>query len=87
MLRFLAGLLSVAAIATLVYLGTLPSKAECRASGRTVDPTERHCESDGGYEQLQEHAAFHASQAWIAVVAVLAGGLAIRYFVRRRRAA
>lgn len=86
-LRLLAALLSAMAIATLVYLGTLPSKAECRATGRTVDPTERHCESGAEYVQLREHAAFHASQAGLAVLVFLAGGLAITYSVRRRRAA
>jgi hypothetical protein len=86
MLRFLAGLLGAAVIVTLAYLATLPSKADCIASGRIVDPTERHCESGADYQQLREHAAFHATEAGLGVLVVLASGLAIRYALRRHAA-
>ena len=83
--RILLVLLSVATIATLVYLATLPSQAECRATGRIVDPTERHCESGDGFQQLQGHAAFHATEAGLGVLILLAGGFAIRVVIARSR--
>jgi hypothetical protein len=85
-MRFLAALLSVAAIAALAWIASLPNKAECVASGRTVDPTERHCEAAGGYQQLQEHATFHATQVGLGFSVLLAGGYAVRRVVRRRSA-
>jgi hypothetical protein len=86
MVRFFAALLSVATIAGLIWIVSLPSKAECVASGRTVDPTERHCETVGGYQQLQEHAIFHATPIALGVAVVLAGGYVVRRVVRRRSA-
>ncbi|MGQ0641514.1 MAG: hypothetical protein ACT4P6_12240 [Gemmatimonadaceae bacterium] len=82
--RFLVALLSVAAIVALVWILSLPNKAECVASGRTVDPTERHCDSADGYQQLEEHAFFHATPVALGVAVLLAGGFAVRRVVRRR---
>lgn len=86
MAQLLAAVLSVAAIAAVVWIVSLPNKAECVASGRTVDPTERHCEAAGGYQQLQEHATFHAIPVAIGVSLLLTGGYAVRLLVRRRSA-
>jgi hypothetical protein len=85
-MRFLAALLSVAAIAALTWIVSLPNKAQCAASGRTVDPTERHCEAAGGYQQLQEHATFHATQVALGLSVLFARGYAVRRVVRRRSA-
>jgi hypothetical protein len=58
-----------------------PNEAECVASGRSVDPTRRHCEGSDGYVQLREHVMFHSREPIIVIV--VAGGIV--YFVRRRR--
>jgi hypothetical protein len=84
--RIIAGFLIVAAIVASGWILSLPTKAECAASGRTVDPTERHCVSSSGYEQLEEHAAFHATQVALGVVVVLAGAYVVRRYLRRRSA-
>lgn len=83
-MRFLVVLLSIAAICGLIWIVSLPDKAECIASGRAVDPTERHCEAAGGYQQLQEHALFHATQVGLGVVIILVSGYGIRRALRRR---
>ena len=85
-MRILGGLLGFAAIVGLAWILSLPSEAECTASGRVVDPTERHCEHPGGYQQLEEHAFFHASHVAIVAVVVLAAGLVVRRFLVRRSA-
>lgn len=83
-MRLVGGFLSIVAIAALAWIVSLPDKAECVASGRVVDPTERHCETPGGYQQLQEHALFHASQVLLGASIVLAGGYIVRVYLRRR---
>lgn len=83
-LRVVTGVLSVLAIAALAWLGSLPDKEECVASGRVVDPTERHCQAPDGYQQLQEHALFHAAEVLLWTAVLLAGGLGVRYYLRRR---
>jgi hypothetical protein len=71
-----------ALVAALLYLFQLfPNEAACVASGRTIDPTRRHCEGPEGYVQLREHVLFHAREPIIFVVVVVG----IVYFVRRRR--
>jgi hypothetical protein len=74
----------LAAMVALVWIVSLPSKSECVASGRVVDPTQRHCEFPGGYQQLQEHAAFHATEVLFAVIALAAVGYLVRILWRRR---
>lgn len=88
-LRILAGALVVAAIAVGTWIVRLPNMAECRASGRVVDPTERHCESGGpaAYQQLQEHATMHAVQVVIYAFLALTGAYVIYRLVRRLTAA
>ena len=54
-MRLVAATVALVTIAALIWISTLPTKAECLRSGRLVDPTERHCEASDGYEQLQEH--------------------------------
>ena len=54
--------LAVAGLAAVAWVLSLPTKTECAASGRVVDPTERHCESADGFQQLQEHAWFHSRE-------------------------
>ncbi len=66
-MRFLVVVLSIAAICGLTWIVSLPNKAECVASGHAVDPTERHCEVAGSYQQLQEHAIFHATEVGLGV--------------------
>ena len=83
-MRALAVLLAIATIAGSAWILAQPSRAECVASGRTVDPTERHCESADGYVQLQEHAAFHGSQIALGVALLLAGGWVVRRVMRTR---
>lgn len=65
--RFFNGALALAALAGLWWVLSLPSKAECLASGRVVDPTERHCQSSAGYQQLEEHAWFHSREVLLGV--------------------
>ena len=60
-MRFIAVVLSLVAIAAFTWISSFPTQAECVASGRVVDPTERHCQTVSGYEQLQEHVWFHAT--------------------------
>ena len=86
-MRLIAGVLSIVAIAALVWIGSLPDKAECLASGRVVDPTERHCQTSTGYQQLQEHALFHASEVLLGAGVLLAGGYLVRRHYLRRRSA
>ena len=83
-MRFLVVLLSLAAIGGLTWIVSLPNKAECVASGRAVDPTERHCQDAGGYQQLQEHALFHATEVGLGVAILLVSGYGIRRVMRRR---
>lgn len=82
-MRFFGGFLVIVAIVAFAWIVSLPDQAECVASGRTVDPTERHCVSVTGYEQLQGHATFHATQVALVVSAVLAGGYVVRRYLRR----
>ena len=86
MRRIVGGSLGVVAIVVAAWILSLPSKAECVASGRTVDPTERHCDSATGYEQLEEHAVFHTVQVLVWAVPLAGGYLLYRYVRRRRRA-
>lgn len=81
--RSLLGVLIVSAIAATAWIISLPSIAECRLSGRVVDPTERHCESGTTYQQLQEHATFHATQIVVLAVVVLAAAYSIYRLIRR----
>jgi len=87
--RILIGALIVSAIGVAAWIISLPNMAECRASGRVVDPTERHCESGGPatYQQLQEHATMHAAQVVIYAFVVVAGAYVIYRIVRRLSAA
>jgi len=84
-LRIFIGALAVSAVGASMWIISLPDKAECRASGRIVDPTERHCTSSTGYQQLQEHATFHAIQIVVPSLVVLAGAYIIYRIIRRRR--
>jgi len=84
-LRFIAVVLSLVAIAAFTWISSFPTQAECVASGRVVDPTERHCQTVSGYEQLQEHVWFHATPVLLGAAILLAGGYGgRRYYLRRR---
>lgn len=83
--RILIGALAAAAIVAAVWIISLPNMAECRASGRIVDPTERHCESGATFQQLQEHATFHAVQVVVLFLAALAGAYILYRIIRRLR--
>ena len=84
-MRLLAGILSLVALAAFTWISTFPTKAECVASGRVVDPTERHCQTANGYEQLQEHVWFHTTPVLLGAGILGAGGyLGRRYYLRRR---
>ena len=54
--------LAIAALAGVAWVLSLPTKAECVASGRVVDPTTRYCNAGDGSQQLQEHAWFHSRE-------------------------
>ena len=84
MVRYLGSLVIFGAIIGFGWVLSLPSKAECVASGRIVDPTERHCESSAGYQQLQEHALFHSRDVVLGATVLFAIGYAA-YRYRRRR--
>ena len=59
--------------------------AECAATGRVVDRTERHCqEPGGGYQQLQEHALFHAGEVLAGAALLAAVGYVVYRYLRRR---
>ena len=83
-MRLIAISVIVAATIGFGWVFSLPSKSECVASGRIVDPTERHCESPTGYEQLQEHALFHSREVSLGAVILLATSYAVQRFRRRR---
>ena len=85
MLRLIAGVLGLVAIAAFAWISSFPTKAECVASGRVVDPTERHCQTVNGYEQLQEHVWFHTTPVLLGAGILVAGGyVGRRYYLRRR---
>ena len=62
MFRAFNVLLAISAFIGIGWVVTLPNRAQCAASGRVVDPSERHCEAAGGYVQLREHALFHSRE-------------------------
>ena len=79
--------LVVALIVAALGLGLLalfPTRDACRASGREVDPTGRHCLAADGYVQLREHVLFHASEVLVAAAILIALGAFARWVVRRR---
>jgi len=82
--RILTGVMILAAVVGFGWVFSLPNKAECIASGRVVDPTERHCQDSGGYQQLQEHALFHSRDVVLGTGVLLAVGYAVYRFRRRR---
>ena len=84
MMRSVVVVLCIALIGSVAWILSLPNKAECVASGRTVDPTERHCQDAGGYQQLEEHAAFHGAEVAVGVAVLLAGGYGVWRLSRRR---
>jgi hypothetical protein len=82
MKRLIMAALLIAAVGA-VILSRFPSAATCRASGRVVDPTGRHCLDATGYVQLREHVIFHTQE--VLVLLALAGALIWGYrFLRRR---
>ena len=83
-MRWLATFLMIAAVGGFGWVFSLPSKAECVASGRIVDPTERHCESATGFVQLQEHALFHSRDVVLGTAILVALGYAVFAYGRRR---
>lgn len=86
-MRVLTGIIILAAVIGFGWVFSLPSKTECVASGRIVDPTERHCQDSAGYQQLQEHALFHSREVVLGAGVILAVGYGVHRFRRRRRAA
>ena len=71
--RYFNAALAIAALVGLWWMLNLPNKQECLASGRIVDPTERHCEAPAGFQQFEEHAWFHSREV-ILGAALLWGG-------------
>jgi hypothetical protein len=65
-------------------LSRLPTADGCRASGRRVDPTGRHCLDGNGYVQLREHVIMHTVEVLVllGIAGVLTGGV---WALRRRR--
>jgi hypothetical protein len=83
-MRVLTSVIVLAAVIGFGWVFSLPSKAECVASGRIVDPTERHCQDPTGYQQLEEHALFHSTQVVMGAAVLLGAGYAVFRFRRRR---
>ena len=83
-MRVVAGIMLVAAIIGFGWVFSLPDKAECVASGRVVDPTERHCQDANGYQQLQEHALFHSRDVAVGAGLLVVIGYGVHRYVRRR---
>ena len=83
--RIVIGALALAAVGGSAWIFSLPNMAECRASGRAVDPTERYCLSGTGQQLLEEHAIFHTVPIVVIVVIILAVGYGVRLVIRRRR--
>jgi hypothetical protein len=86
-MRIVVAVIVLAAVLGFGWAFSLPSKAECVASGRVVDPTERHCEDSNGYVQLEEHALFHSREVVLAAGILLAVAYGIHRLRRRRRIA
>jgi hypothetical protein len=84
--RVLTGMIILAAVIGFGWIFSLPNKTECAASGRVVDPTERHCQDSTGYQQLQEHALFHSREVVLATAVLLAVGYGVHRMRRRRSA-
>jgi hypothetical protein len=82
-IRIVFGLLAAVALGAAVWIVSLPNMAECRASGREVDSTERHCDSASDFVQLQEHATFHAVQVVVMGGVLLAGAYTTYRLFRR----
>ena len=82
-MRLLFTFLGIVAFAGIAWVATLPDKAACVASGRVVDPTERHCESADGYVQLREHAIFHSREVVLGAAALIGIGYAVHRLRRR----
>jgi len=79
--------LPLAVVGVFLYsvLRLFPDEADCIASGRTVDPTKRHCEGPDGYVQLREHVLFHSREPLILVVIVVGTLLFVRHRRRQKK--
>ena len=86
-MRLAVGIMVVAAAIGFAWVFSLPDKDECVASGRVVDPTERHCQDARGYQQLHEHALFHTRDVAVGAGILFAVGYGVHRYVRRRRTA
>jgi hypothetical protein len=86
-MRITIGVIVLAAVLGFGWVFSLPDKSECVASGRRVDPTERHCLDSTGYQQLEEHALFHSREVVLGTGVLLAIGYAVYRFRRRRSSA
>jgi hypothetical protein len=86
LLRVVVGVLSIVAIGGSAWILSLPNRAECRASGRIVEPTERYCLSGTESQLLEEHAIFHTIPVVVIVVVLLALGYVMRRIIRHHRA-
>lgn len=82
-MRVLAGVIAIAALVGFAWVFSLPNKAECVASGRVVDPTERHCLDSTGFQQLEEHALFHSRDVILGAAVLIALGYGVHRFRHR----
>jgi hypothetical protein len=78
--RYFNVAIAIGAVAGLTWVFTLPDKTKCLASGRRVDPTERHCGFPGDFVQLREHALFHTRDVALGVTVIWV----LAYFAHRR---
>jgi hypothetical protein len=85
LVRWLALILITGGLAGAAVIARLPTRAECRAMGGTVDPTERHCVEGDGYVQLQEHVTGHAIEAVVIGSAAVLLAFGLRALVRSRK--
>jgi hypothetical protein len=86
-MRHLALVLAgAAAIAGVGAVARLPTEDECRASGRMIDPTRRHCVDGAGFVQLREHVMLHVTGGASLLLVPVFGAL-LFCLARRRRTA
>ena len=84
-MKVLGAFMAIAGLVGCAWLLTLPTRNQCIASGRVVDPTERRCESATGYVQLREHALYHSREVIVVAVMLLGGTYMVQRFRRRIR--
>jgi hypothetical protein len=78
------GLIALAALLAvgIGILLTLPTEEACRASGRAVDPTHRHCVAGASSVELRELNLGHATDPIVCIPTTLLVGLGLWFAAR-----